>query len=1822
MVRRTKIMVVVFVVLAVGLSAGAANASLVGHWKFDDGSGNTAADSSGCGNDATLNGAPLWRPSGGKVNGALEFDGTDDYVSTGFVLNPASGAFSAFAWVKGGAAGEVIVSQTAGNARRGATWLCTEPSNGKFMTGLMYPRPPLGSESVIVDGQWHHTGLVWDGSRRCLYVDGAEVAKDTDGLDKMPSMGGLYFGAGKTLDAASYWSGLIDDIRIYDQVLSVSEIGYLAKGGEGENRDTVSEGGTVSVVVLAPKTLYADTPATVSVTAVNIADESPAVIPVSIWFGTVPFPPPIAGRGGWFVGSEGGRDASTSLLVFEGVTDSSGRITAQFDTPDVAPGVYMLDIEAEGVKNVLSAQVKLRRMPVLLIETDKPIYKPGQTIQGRILVLTNKLRPTSSEVSVEITDGKGVKIFRKALTTNAFGVAPFELDLASELNFGTWKITAESGSVSGAVDVRVEKYVLPRFDVELVTGRDYFLVDETVSGTVTAAYFFGKPVDGAIEVRASRYVGVWEEYATYTATLSNGSADFLLPAVGYVSGTPGAGGAGSAQLEVVVIDTSGHEEKTTKLLKIVDSTIQNQLIASSQSITPGRPFEVLLVAKTPDGQPVTVSAEVTSQCVDRYWRVLSEQSRSLQNVNGSATVSFTAPNDTAAALVSSSVRGDGAIADAELIIYAAYSPSDSFLHLSGVSDAPVHVGDTVTIDVFRTHDATVYYDVFASGHTVWSDATTAPRIVFQATQQMVPAAKVVAYIINPNNEISADALPLEVSVDSAAGLNVEFDAEQVLPGDPVRVSVQADTEAMVGLAIVDESVYALNDGRLNMQEVFNELERRFMEPQAEAHQYMSTYGAYDVFDEAGLQMLVSDDIDIPQGRRIRYGWWEAPTMDRWGGGGVPPPGPTPPPDTGSEDAPLAEVTRIRQFFPETWLWMPDLLTQPDGTAALNLTAPDSITTWRLHAVSTSNDGLGICESQLLVFQEFFGEPDLPYAVTRGEQFPVRIQIFNYLDTPQLVHVELAEAEWFDLLEAGTQQVLVTANSVGLASFLIQPAQLGRNTLEVTLRSVLRADAVHKEILVEPEGTQREFVTNGMIRAGKTLTLDTTMPEYRVPGSEKLLLSITPSLVAQSINGIDDLLHIPYGCGEQNMIFFAPDVEVLRYLDATGQLTPEVRAKAEHFITVGYQRELTYRHQDGSFSAFGDSGGRPGSLWLTAFVLDSFSAARDIQTIDETILAGAADWIVAHQLPDGSWEPVGFICHTEMVGGMKGTYALTAFVSIALADYGAASPDALAAATQYLTNNLSSVWDDPYALAIAALAFARLNNAAADAVIARLLEIAITDGKGIHWEPYAVETTAYAALAMIETQKPQANDAIKWLALQQNSRGGFGSTQDTVMALKALMTAARTQTRNVNLTITATATDTGTLPEGTVLAEFAVDSSNFDVLQIAELPVGTGIELSATGSGEVRFQLVRRFNVLLADETIENDMSLEVTYDANHVSVDDIVNVTVIVRYFGQAGVSGMMIVDVGVPTGFAPVRESLDALVEAGTVSRAEVAGRKVILYVDGLAGGEQRTFTFQVKAQFPVRAVTPDSKAYLYYEPDVRAEHAGRKITAGFPDAGPDQTVYAGHQGLMEITLDGTASFDGNGDGLTYNWSWTVDGNTFTATGPIVTVEIPAGQHIIELIVNDGIRDSEPDHTIITVIEPLESFLRVFPRVVNRSSRQPKIMALVRLLNGVTRDQIDSEQVLMLYPGDIEAMGTSVIQYRKDGAVCTAILAFFDKAQLMNAVGENGRVELNVVGKLKSGRYFCGSDTIRVIAPGGDNNDDNDNRQPKTTMRTTTKRR
>jgi hypothetical protein len=190
------------------------DSTLLAHWALDETQGVVAHDSAGS-NNAVVIGNAGWQPEGGKVGGALQLSGVANFAMAGFVLNPTNPPFSVFAWVKGGAPGQVILSQAGG-----VNWLLAQPGTGFLMSDLKL-HPLLNSvvsQAVITDGAWHRVGFVWDGANRLLYLDGVEVARGPQSA--LPSLTtGLYIGADSKPTAGAFWSGLIDDVRIYDRIV-------------------------------------------------------------------------------------------------------------------------------------------------------------------------------------------------------------------------------------------------------------------------------------------------------------------------------------------------------------------------------------------------------------------------------------------------------------------------------------------------------------------------------------------------------------------------------------------------------------------------------------------------------------------------------------------------------------------------------------------------------------------------------------------------------------------------------------------------------------------------------------------------------------------------------------------------------------------------------------------------------------------------------------------------------------------------------------------------------------------------------------------------------------------------------------------------------------------------------------------------------------------------------------------------------------------------------------------------------------------------------------------------------------------------------------------------------------------------------------------------------------------------------------------------------------------------------------------------------------------------------------------------------------------
>lgn len=766
------------------------------------------------------------------------------------------------------------------------------------------------------------------------------------------------------------------------------------------------------------------------------------------------------------------------ILHVEERIEGKGRI--EFEVPSVEEGEYEIQVRGQGFED--KAKVRIERRPLVFLETDKPIYKPGQTVHMRAVTLNSELRPVSEPVTVDVLDAKGIKIFRSEVNTDEYGMATLDLPISQEPNLGVWKITAATEKESTQLDVRVEKYVLPKYEVKAELVKEWFLVNESIKGKVAAEYSFGKPVKGELEIKASRYVGEWQEYATFSKTIE-GETEFELPAVGYVAGVPAAGGMGNVMLEIIVKEkATGYEEKSSKLLTVSESPLNIQIIPESSVFKPGLPFSFLVVTETPDNKPRDAKVEVRVTYLNKEFKEKGKEEKRVNTQNGKALVEVTPPKESVALVIESLAEGT----QASRIVEAGYSPSGNFIHLEQISEGIPQIGESVRFKVYSTREAAnFYYEVVSRNKVVFTDFTKSNEISFQTTPLMAPSSKLLIYQILPNSEVAADYIPFKVVAEYPHSVEVEFSKEEAKPGEEVKINIETEGEAKVGITAVDKSVFILAENRLNLQQVFDELERLYMKPQVELHEVslytgIATKGAKEIFDDAGVVVLSNNE--IPQGEEYKYehrpSLWEG-IVEFFRGDvamveeGVAPPSQAAPEAEGKAEAEgLAEVERVRQYFPETWLWE-EIITGSNGRASLQVEVPDTITTWMLRAVALSKEkGLGVTEDELKAFQPFFLAVDLPYSAIRGEEFPVRVAIYNYLDQPQSVLVQIQDEDWFNLLDESEKTIEIAANDIGGVVFKISPKKLGVNQVKLTARSREAADTVIKALIIEPEGVAR------------------------------------------------------------------------------------------------------------------------------------------------------------------------------------------------------------------------------------------------------------------------------------------------------------------------------------------------------------------------------------------------------------------------------------------------------------------------------------------------------------------------------------------------------------------------------------------------------------------------------------------------------------------------------------------------------------------------------------------------------------------------------
>ncbi|XP_061401967.1 CD109 antigen-like, partial [Musca vetustissima] len=456
-------------------------------------------------------------------------------------------------------------------------------------------------------------------------------------------------------------------------------------------------------------------------------------------------------------------------------------------------------------------------------------------------------------------------------------------------------------------------------------------------------------------------------------------------------------------------------------------------------------------------------------------------------------------------------------------------------------------------------------------------------------------------------------------------------------------------------------------------------------------------------------------------------------------------------------------------------------------------------------------------TKIKVFQPFFLSTNLPYSVKRGEVIAIPIVVFNYMEKSLQAEVTMENTDQeYDFTEATndieesvleekqrTKTVNVPANGGQTVSFMIRPNKVGDITLKIKAITPLAGDAIHQKLKVEPEGvTQYEnhaiFVNIGNKKkedakdGGEVVKhdLSAAIPKDAVLDSEYLEFSAVGDILGPTIKNIDKLVRMPYGCGEQNMVNFVPNILVLYYLDAIKKDMPLIEQKAKSYMESGYQRELTYKHKNGAYSAFGEGHSEPNS-WLTAYVARSFIQARKYITIDGAVIDQALDFLAKTQEEDGHFPQKGKLFHPAH----QNDVGFTAFVLMAFLeneDYAAKYKSQIQQGLKYLGDHIATE-DNIYALSIAAVVLNKVRHPDVPKLMEKL-EKAATFKNSLKWwsnenkdHSNDIEVTAYILQSLTETEEAgKLLPIIQWLVGQRNSLGGFDSTQDTVVGLQALI----------------------------------------------------------------------------------------------------------------------------------------------------------------------------------------------------------------------------------------------------------------------------------------------------------------------------------------------------------------------------------------------------------------------------------------------------
>ena len=984
--------------------------------------------------------------------------------------------------------------------------------------------------------------------------------------------------------------------------------------------------------------------------------------------------------------------------------------------------------------------------------TDRPIYRPGDTVRYNIIV---RLRageryvvPAGEDVTVSVTDWRETKVHEKRGKLDSYGSIHGEFTLSSEALTGYYTVDIRMGAHRQRAGLQVAEYRKPEFEVAVEPERERYTRGETARVAVRAEYYFGVPVSGAraeYTVLRAPLWGMWPEgegyyeeqqagdvVATGTVTLdAYGRAEISIPTAGKVEREELGEQAQRFSVYVDVYDASRKYASGEGSFLVTQGEFYIALKPETMVARAGEAVAVALTCKDYEGRvQAGVSVRVVAELEDWvsgefvYTKVAEE--KLVTDEKGRAQFTLPASRQGYYRIRASARDRLGNTVSGTAYVWATGAKfarlAYGYPEIELVPDKEVYeVGDRAQV-LINTSEAGAVALVAIEGaklERAWVQELRANSTVieFDIEERYLPNVYLSAcYVagrefVSQTKEIKVSRKPHKLNIA------VRSDREVYAPGD-VAVYTITTTDAAgrpkparVSLAVVDEAIFALAPER-----------------------------AEDIVDffYARRENAV----------RTQYSF--------------------PPIYLGNGDKAGAKIS-VRKWFPDTAFWSATLETGAEGRVRVRVKIPDTLTTWRATVRGyTKNTAVGASVHKVRCTKDFLVRLELPRFATQRDRLTIAAVVHNNTSERQRATVTL-DAPKLNIRAKATRRVTVPAQGWTRVDWPAEVPGVGEAKIRVFARAESGLeDAMELTLPIVPHGRRAHTSFSGATRTAAEERL--TVRRDIVPGTAQARVALAPTVLGPVFGALEYLARYPYGCTEQTMSAFLPDVVVAQALRELGRRDGNLERKLDDMVRAGLARLYRFQHDDGGWGwwRYDES-----DCWMTAYVLAGLTLAqRAGYRVNSVVLASAsrcARWLGEEARKKKQLDEAAFAAWALSLRGEGKQFLLKVM-------------DELEARRS------------PYGWALAVAALAELGEEdAARAAMELLWREAVDSGGLIHWREsrgrhwrseYEVTAVALKAALAATPEDGRVARVVRWLLAERRGEHWL-STRDTAWAIYAL-----------------------------------------------------------------------------------------------------------------------------------------------------------------------------------------------------------------------------------------------------------------------------------------------------------------------------------------------------------------------------------------------------------------------------------------------------